>query len=65
MAEVGGSTPLISTTDIETADSLLRVGSFFYATVVCIPQLICILKAVPLTKKYITRTLFSGTSTKD
>ena len=29
MAEVGGSTPLISTTDIETADSLLRVGSFF------------------------------------
>lgn len=29
MAEVGGSTPLISTTDIETVDSLLRVGSFF------------------------------------
>ena len=29
MAEVGGSTPLISTNDIETADSLLRVGSFF------------------------------------
>ena len=29
MAEVGGSTPLISTTDFETVDSLSRVGSFF------------------------------------